>query len=196
MKGRRQICTITSVYVFAMMLGGAVARAAESGGANPTESPIGEIFRWLNFAVVAVALGYLIVKYAPGFFGARAKAISREMTLAAAAKVEAERLLHQAEARLAHFNQEVAGLRTAAQRDIAAEAERIQDSTRSDMEKIIRAARAEIDAAERAGRLEMKAVAARAAIERAETLLQKQLTPEIQNALFHDFVAGLAGSAN
>lgn len=196
MKRRGMIYTVTTGCVFALMLRVSFAGASESGGANPAETSIGEIFRWLNFAVVAVALGYLIVKYAPGFFRARATAISADMTCAAAAKAEAERLLRQAEEKLAYLDQEVAGLRSAAQRDAAAEAERIQNLTRSDMEKIVRAARAEIDAAERAGRLELKAVAARAAINRADALLQEQITPEIQKALFHDFVASLTGSAN
>jgi F-type H+-transporting ATPase subunit b len=190
------ICLVTTGCVFALLLAVSSARASETGGANPADTSIGEIFRWLNFAVVALALGYLIVKYAPGFFRARATAISADMTRAAAAKAEAESLLRQAEEKLAHLDQEVAGLRSAAQRDAAAEAERIQNLTRSDMEKIVRAARAEIEAAERAGRLELKAVAARAAIERAEELLRKQITPEIQNALFDNFVGSLAGSAN
>lgn len=193
---REAICRIVSGCICALLLGISYAGATESGAANPAESPIGDVFRWINFAVVAAALGYLIVKYAPGYFSARARAISADMTRAAAARAEAEAMLREAEEKLAHLDAEVARLRSAASRDAAAEAERIQNLTRSDMEKIVRAARAEIDAAERAARLELKAAAARAAIDRAEALLEKQITPEIQNTLFHNFVAGLSGSAN
>lgn len=194
MRGLVKIRATVSALVFALMLA-ASARAAESGG-NPAEAPIGEIFRWINFAVVLFAFGYLILKYAPGFFRARATMISADMNRAAAAKAEAERVLREAEEKLARLDQEVAGLRAAAQRDAAVEAERLHKLTQSDMEKIVRAARAEIDAAERAGRMELKALAARTAVDRAEALIEKELTPETQAALFHKFVASLPGSAN
>lgn len=196
MKRREAIVRVAAGCIFALLLGCSFAGAAEGGEANPAESTLGEVFRWLNFAVVAAAVGYFIVKYAPGYFLKRATTISADINKAAAAKAEAERLLREAEKKLALLDQEVAGLRSAAQRDAAAEAERVKNLTRSDIEKIVRAARAEIDAAERAGRLELKAVFARAAIDRAESLLAKQLTPEIQNGLFHNFVESLRGSAN
>jgi F-type H+-transporting ATPase subunit b len=196
MRWRGRIGLVAARCFFALLLPISYAGAAEPAAANPAETSLGEMFRWLNFSVVALALGYLIVKYGPGFFRARATAISADMTRAAAAKAEAERMLHEAEEKLARLNQEVAGLRSAAERDAVAAAERVGTLTRSDMEKIVRAARAEIDAAERAGRLQLKAVAARAAIDRAEALLEKQLTPELQSALFHQFVESLPGSAN
>ncbi|HXN23884.1 MAG TPA: hypothetical protein VOA41_14190 [Candidatus Dormibacteraeota bacterium] len=196
MRRRGRIGLVAARCFFALLLPVVYAGAAEGAAANPADTSLGEIFRWLNFSVVAAALGYLIVKYAPGFFRARATAISRDMSRAAAAKAEAERALAEAEDKLARLTEEVVGLRSAAQRDASAEAERVSNLTRSDMEKIVRAARAEIDAAARAGRLELKALAARAAIDRAEALLRKQLTPELQNALFHTFVESLPGSAN
>lgn len=194
MKRLRRISAASSGCAVALLLA-ASARAAE-GAENPAEGPLGDIFRWINFAVVFLALGYLMVKYAPGFFRARATAISAEMTRAAAAEAEAGNVLRDAEEKLARLDQEVAGLRAAAQRDAAAETERLNKLTQNDMEKIVRAARAEIDAAERAGRMELRAAAASKAVDRAKALIEKQLTPETQDALFHNFVASLPGSAN
>jgi F0F1-type ATP synthase membrane subunit b/b' len=54
----------------------------------------------------------------------------------------------------------------------------------------------EIEAAGRAARLELKALAARLAVERAEVLLSKEMTPQAETALFRTFVAELERSVN
>ena len=174
----------------------APALGAEGGEPNLAEAPIGTLFHWLNFLLVFGGLGYLIAKNGPAFFGGRAAAISAALAQAAAAKAEAERQLQQAEEKLQRLGQEVAELRAAAQRESAADAERIRAATREETEKIARAARAEIEAAERAARMELKAIAAREAVERAKALLRNQITAETQATLFRSFVNSLAGSAN
>ena len=174
----------------------APALGAEGGEPNPAEAPIGTLFHWLNFLLVLGGLGYLIAKNGPAFFGGRAAAISAALAQAAAARAEAERQLQQAEEKLQRLGQEVAELRAAAQRESAAEAERIRAVTREETEKIARAARAEIEAAERAALMELKAIAAREAVERAKALLRNQITAETQATLLRSFVNSLAGSAN
>ena len=103
----------------------APALGVEGGEPNPAEAPIGILFHWLNFLLVFGGLGYLIAKNGPAFFGGRAAAISAALAQAAAAKAEAERQLQQAEEKLQRLGQEVAELHAAAQREWAAEAERI-----------------------------------------------------------------------
>ncbi len=174
----------------------APALGAEGGEPNPAEAPIGTLFHWLNFLLVFGGLGYLIAKNGPAFFGGRAAAISAALAQAAAAKAEAERQLQQAEEKLQRLGQEVAELRAAAQRESAAEAERIRTLTREETEKIARASRAEIEAAERAVLMELKVIAAREAVERAKALLRNQITAETQATLLRSFVNSLAGSAN
>jgi hypothetical protein len=44
--------------------------------------------------------------------------------------------------------------------------------------------------------MELKSLAARMAVDRAETMLLQQLTPDEDARIVRDFVAGLAGSAN
>jgi len=55
--------------------------------------------------------------------------------------------------------------------------------TQSDIQKVGLAGKAEIEAAERAARLELKAIAANLAVDGAESLLVKQLTPQAQESL-------------
>jgi F-type H+-transporting ATPase subunit b len=90
----------------------------------------------------------------------------------------------------------VTDLRAVAERESAAEVERIRSATQSDLQKIAAAAKAEIEAAERAARLELKALAARLAVDGAETLLVKQLTPQAQESLISSFAKSLEGRPN
>jgi len=171
------------------------AHAAEEGGAAGAGTAE-ELFKWINFAIWAGALGWLCLKKAPQFFGRRGEAIGSAITKAAGAKAAAEAKLREAESKLGNLEKEVAELRAFAEREAAAEVERIRTATLSDMEKIALAAKAEIEAAERTARLELKAMAASLAVEGAESLLTKQLTAQTQAGLLSDFVNSLGGMPN
>jgi len=170
--------------------------AAEGGEDNLFTAPIGWVFRWVQFAIVFGGAGYLIARKAPPYFRQRAQTIVSAITESTAIREEAERRLREAEEKLSRLDQEVADLRATAQQDAAAEAERIRNAAREDAKKIERAALGEIEAAERAARIELRAMAARLAVERAEAVIRKQMTPQAEAALLQSFVKGLAGSAN
>ena len=169
----------------------AAAFAAEEGGAaaGPTE-----LIRWINFAIVAGALIWVFAKILPPKFRANAENIGSAITKATAAKAEADRQLKDAEQRLARLEEEVRALRAEAEKEAAAEAERLRALAKSDVEKVGVAAKAEIAAAERAARVELKAIAAKLAVDGAESLVAKQLTPQTQDALIASFVKSLQGS--
>ena len=194
MKAKRYILTFASAVIAALFLTLTV-HAAEEGGAAGAETAT-EIFKWINFAIVAGALLRVCLKKAPGFFRGRAEAISSAITKAGSAKAAAEGQLREAELKLANLDKEVAELRAFAEREAAAEVERIRVATRSDLEKIAVAAKAEIEAAERAARLELKAAAAKLAVEGAEALLVKQLNAPAQAGLISDFMKSLEGMPN
>lgn len=197
MNPRRQWLFFT-VPVFLLVIACAESSglAAEGGGENAAEAPIGTLFRWLNFFLVFGGLGYLIAKRGPAFFRGRAEIIAASITEAAAVRAAAQQRLREAEERLARLSQDVAELRAAAQRESAAEAERIRAVAREEAEKIGRAARAEIEAAEGAAWMELKAIAARAAVQRADVLIRQRITADTRAALFRAFVANLSRSAN
>jgi F-type H+-transporting ATPase subunit b len=179
------------VLLFAAMS----THAAEEGGNAATERA-NEIFKWINFAIVAGLIAWVFLKLTPPFFRKNAETISSAITKATAAKAEADRQLRDAEDKLARLEQEVAQLRATAQREMAVEAERLRAITQSDIQKIGLAAKAEIEAAERAARLELKVVAANLAVDGAESLLAKQLTPQAQESLVAAFVKNLEGRPN
>jgi F-type H+-transporting ATPase subunit b len=169
------------------------AAAAEESG-DIAFSPLGWIFRVINFLILAF-LGYRLLRRAPQWFRARADRIVSAIQESRLIKEEAEKLLRDSEQRLAGLDHEVVALRASAKQDAAAEMERIRVAAREEEAKIERAAEGEIEAAERAARLELKALAAQLAVERAEKVLQDQVTPERQAALVRGFVQNL-GSVN
>jgi F-type H+-transporting ATPase subunit b len=170
-------------------------RAAEEGGNVATERAT-EIFKWINFAIVAGLIVWVFGKKLPSVFRARAEAVSSAITSATSAKAAADAQLREAETRLANLQKEVAELRALAEKEAAAEVERLRATTLSDAQKIAAAAKAEIEAAERAARLELKALAANLAVDGAESLLAKQLTPKAQESLISNFVKSLEGRPN
>ena len=194
MKAKRYILASASAVIAALFLT-LTAHAAEEGGAAGAEAAT-EIFKWINFAIVAGALLWVCLKKAPALFRGRAEAISSAITKAGSAKAAADAQLREAETKLANLESEVADLRAFAEREAAAEVERIRVATRSDLEKIAAAAKAEIEAAERSARLELKALAAKLAVDGAEALLVKQLNAQAQAGLISNFVKSLEGMPN
>jgi F-type H+-transporting ATPase subunit b len=173
----------------------AMAHGAEEGG-NPGAEKATEIFKWINFAIVAGLLLWVCLKKAPAFFGGRAAAISSAITKATGVKAAADAQLREAESKLANLQKEVTELRAFAAKEATAEVERIRAVTQSDAQKIAAAAKAEIEATDRAARLELKAIAAKLAVDGAESLLAKQLTPQAQESLISNFVKSLEGRPN
>ena len=191
----RRNLPIFASLLFLLFFTAIAAHAAEEGGQAAVERT-NELFKWINFAIVAGLIAWVFLKLTPPFFRKNADAISSAITKATAAKAEADRQLRQAEAQLASLEQQVAELRAAAQGEGAAEAERIRSLTQLDAGKIGVAASAEIEAAERAARLELKAIAANLAVDGAESLLAQQLTPQAQESLVAAFVKSLEGRPN
>ena len=181
------ICTLLAV---------APGFASEAGEQNPAETPIGTLFRWLNLAIVLGATVYVIKKWLAPALQRRATGIGQAISEGASAKADAEQQIQLAEQKLRRLDQEMAELRAAAQREAAAEAERIRAVAREEALKVERAAETEIAAAERAARIELQAIAAQLTIERAEAILRKQMSAEANAFLFRAFLDDLARSAN
>jgi F-type H+-transporting ATPase subunit b len=181
--------------LFVSLFAAAGLRAAKEGGNAATETAT-EIFKWINFAIVAGLIVWIFGKKLPSVFRARAEIVSSAITSATTAKAAADAQLRDAETRLANLQKEVAELRALAEKEAAAEVERLRAATLSDAQKIAAAAKAEIEAAERAARLELKALAANLAVDGAESLLAKQLTPKAQESLISNFVKSLEGRPN
>jgi F-type H+-transporting ATPase subunit b len=162
----------------------------------PAETPIGYIFHWLNFAIVFCAIAYAAKKWGGPYFHGQAEEIAQKIAEGTRAREAAERQKKEIEQKLAGLDDEIQRIREEGKRDQQAEAKRLHDLARSEAEKIEHAAQMEIEAAGRAANQELKARAARLAIERAEAMLQKEMTPQAEAGLFRTFVAEMERSIN
>lgn len=172
------------------------ALAAEGAEPDPADSSAGLIFRWLNFAIVFGGIGFLIAKHGGAFFRGNAKEIAASIVEATAAKTEAERELHEVEVKVEHLNQDVAEMRAEAQRNWAAESERLYASGQAEIEKISHAAREELAASERAAQQQVREIAASLAVERAAAFVSSKMNAEIRARMFQSFITELGRGAN
>jgi F-type H+-transporting ATPase subunit b len=185
---------LVSVAVFLLLA--AAPALAQEGEPSPADTPVGWVFRWLNFALVFGGIGYAIWKWGAPYFRQHAGEISSNIAEGTRARESAEAQRREIQGKLAGLDDEIKRLREAGQRDAEAEAQRLRDMARVESEKIERAARAEIEAAERQGRLELKVLGAKLAVQLAEALLRRSLTPEGEEFLFSGFVTELKRSVN
>lgn len=167
--------------------------AADEGG---KPSPLTLRFQWINFAIVAGAIAWLLIKKAPPFFAARATQIASAIEDAGKVKAQADAQRRDAAERLANLPAEVEQLREAARRDAAAQGLRIQAAAKEEAAKIHAAAKMEVDAAARGARIELRALATRLSIERAEAVLRAEITPAAEDGMFASFLGELAGRRN
>jgi F-type H+-transporting ATPase subunit b len=180
---------------FTLFLAASAALAQDSSPTAQADTITGWWYRWINFAIVIVVIVWAFSKGAPAF-RARSKEISEQIAEGARARDSAEQRKREAQAKMAAIPQEVAELRAQAKRAEEAEAQRIAELARREVQTIEHALQAEIAAAERAARIELKIWAARMAIDRAEVVLRKEITPQAEGTLFSTFVAELQESRN
>ena len=146
-----------------------------------------------NFVVVAAVIIWAGRKYLPGMLQARTAAIQKAMQEAQKASEEARRRLGEIESRLMKLDAEIGMMRDAAQKEGAAEEERLKAAAQEDAHKIVAAAEQEIAAAAKAARRQLTAYAADLAV----GLAQKQIRVDAatDQALVRNF-AGQLGAAS
>jgi F-type H+-transporting ATPase subunit b len=121
----------------------------------------------LNFAGVAFVFYILLKSNVPKAFRERTSAIQKGIKEAQAASADAARRLSDIETRLAKLGTEVEEIRSSAEREAAAEEERIRQAAEEDKQKVVEAAETEITAIARNARRELKSYAASLAVDLA-----------------------------
>jgi F-type H+-transporting ATPase subunit b len=159
-------------------------KEAKSEGGSP-------LWAWANFAILAGALGYLIVKKGGPWLTARSVAIRKGIAEAEELRADADARAVEVDRKLAGLGAEIAALRDNARHEQAAEAERIRQQTAADLARIQEHAAREIDAAGKTARVELKRYAAQLAVNLAEQKIRRQLTPALQSGLVNNFVHDL-----
>ena len=142
-----------------------VTKLGSMMGMNPEQAATA--FTIFNFAILAIAVGFGLLKALPKTFKARTSAIQKQLVDARAATEEATARLNSVEARLAKLDDQIAGMRTQAAVDSERDQKRIQQSVEDEKVKILAAAEAEIHSATAMARRDIQQYAAELAIEQA-----------------------------
>jgi F-type H+-transporting ATPase subunit b len=148
-------------------------------------------WKWANFAILAVGLGYLIRKYAPAFFEQRSREIQQGIAEATKTKQEAEARAAAIERRLASLESEIAGMRAVAREEIATEGGRISRETVHRLQRIQAQAAQEIELMSRALRADLRKHSAQLALDLAEQRIRSRMTKETQDSLADRFLQDL-----
>src|SRR5689334_12413451 len=103
-------------------------RAQESGARTEEAREQRVVFwKWINFAILAGGLGYLIAKKAPAFFNARSEEIQRAIKEATGLKVEADFRASEIDRRMATLSSEIQKMREEAKAEMERESLRIDE---------------------------------------------------------------------
>ncbi|MBS1801464.1 MAG: ATP synthase F0 subunit B [Acidobacteria bacterium] len=148
-------------------------------------------FTVLNFAVLAILVGWFLAKSLPKTFRARNEAIQKHLVEARAASHEAKTRLSGVEARLGKLDEQIATLRAQAEKDAIADEQRIKASVEEEKHKILSAAEQEIAAATANARRQIQQYAADLAIDQAAKKLV--VSAETDRLLVQDFARRLVG---
>ena len=125
----------------------------------------------VNFVIIAGAIYWLSKKNLPAAFRARTANIQKAMEEARQASAEARERLGKIEARLAKLDVEIGEMRATAEKESAAEEQRIKAAAEDDARKIMDSVEQEISAAVRTARRELTGYAADLAV----ALARKQI---------------------
>ena len=144
-----------------------------------------------NFAVLAFAIGFVMVKTLPKTFRKRSSDIQKELVDARTATEEANIRLQGVEERLAKIDGQIAEMRAQAEKDAAAEEQRMRTAAEGEKVKILAAADQEIASASLAAQRQLQKYAAELAIEQAARKLV--VSAETDRLLVQGFARRLAG---
>lgn len=161
--------------------------AAEEGEGHEHET----LFRWINFALLAGGLFFLLRKPLGAFFGERSASIRKGLEEGRRALEASQAQLKAVEDKLQHLQEEIAEFKLAAAREMGEERERMRQATAQEAEKMLQAARSQMDTAAKAAQLELRLYTGRLAVELAEELIRQRLDDAGRRRLVGQFLARL-----
>jgi F-type H+-transporting ATPase subunit b len=170
--------------------------------AAPEEAAGGEdkwlVWKVANFIILAIFIGYMLMKHLPPFFKARGAEIQKDIAEAQQTKRDAEKRTADMDARLKTLGAEIEKLRTQAKTEMDQEAARIRKETEEQIAKMQKHAEQEIESAGKTASRELRAYASKLALELAEQRIRTRVDANVESGLVDDFVLDLQkqGSKN
>jgi F-type H+-transporting ATPase subunit b len=186
-----------------LLIGMALIAAVLSAQEPPEAKGLQEardMWKWANFAILAIAVGYGIGKYAPGMFQARSAEIQKGIAEAQQVKRDSEKRAAEMDARMNRLGADIEEFRSHAKADMDREGERIRRETAAQIERIRQQAALEIETAGKTARRELREYAADLALDLAGQRIIAQMGsrtgPAAEAGLIAEFVKDLGNQAS
>ena len=164
-------------------------KTAEQTAEEENEHYIG--WKWLNFGILVLVLGYLISKSAPAFFRSRSETIQRDLEEAGRLRQEAEARAARIEVRMASLDREIQHVRQEAQSEMSKERERLVKDAEQQMARMRAHAEQDIEALSNHATQQLKAQAAELAVQLAEQRIRSKMTNQRGSELVNRFTSQL-----
>ncbi len=188
------------LLLIVLLVGGTslYAQEGEKKGEEKGELVVPAELKWANFAILAIGLGYMLVKLLPKNFAERTATIQKDITEAQAVKRDAEARAAKVEAQVKSLGADIEKFRKESALEMAHEGERIRQETAAQIRRIADHAAVEIESAGKTARRELRQYSSELALKLAEDRLRAKLDGATDAALVDGFVADLGrqGSKN
>jgi F-type H+-transporting ATPase subunit b len=151
------------------------------------------LFEYINFAILAGAILFALLKYLPKTFRANREGIQHRLLDARTATEQAHQRLAAIEQRLGRLDEEIAAISKQAEKDSVDDEARIKASIEEERRRIVESASKDIAAAASAAQRDLKRFAAGLAVDRAAQRLL--LTEDDDRGLLQEFAQSLGQHA-
>lgn len=149
-----------------------------------------DLFLFINFAIIALAVGIPIAKILPKIMRKRTTTLSHNLETARKTSADANARLGAVEAQLSRLDEEIAKIRAQVEEESLKDEARIKATIEEERARIVASAEQEISVAAAQAKRGLRHFAADLAIDRA--VRQLVLTPETDRALIAEFVSETA----
>jgi F-type H+-transporting ATPase subunit b len=183
-----------SIRRWAVLLGVVLWSTAEiawaAGGGHHAEfSLMEELFRWINFIVLAVVLYVVLSKVLPRALQDHRQKIQQAIEEAKAGRAEAQQLLQENQRKTANLQQELTQLQQQATQEREDMARRMETEAQQLAARIVAQARLEVERATDRARQSLREEAAMLTVQIAEDILRRELRDADQQAIVRRYIA-------
>ncbi len=148
-------------------------------------------WKWVNFGILMMGVGYLFAKQGVPFFQERATGILKDISDAQKTKSDADARAASMEARIANLGKEIEQMKADASAEMQSEGKRLEAETAQTLAKVQASAEQEITSATKQAKAELSAHAASLALELAAGRIRAGLSDGQSRGLVSAFIQDL-----
>ncbi len=186
---KRTGAILALAFCFAAIAPAQESKVVQREEATEKSEPIG--WKWANFVLLAIGLGYLIGKSVPAAFRARTVEIQKGISEAQIVKQDAEKRAAEVDARIRGLGAEIERIRTESKAEMQQESERIRQETARQIARLEAQAQQEIESAGKVARRDLKNYAASLALDLAEQRVRARMDGTAEAGLVDGFLKDL-----